>query len=86
MVYVGMLVFLSVLFEKTEKVIMNKLKEAKNQSERITKSRESMSDGQTRARAGEQRKKASVNNVSHIYRLNSMFLPFPEDGEEMDGR
>ena len=92
MVYVRMLVFLSVLFEKTEKLITNELKEAENRSERITKFREFMSNGQTRASAGEQRKKFyrdvadSVEDVSRIYRLSFNFLPSLDYAEEMEHR
>lgn len=56
-VYSRMLHFLSVLFEKTMSLIINELKGANNRSERITKFKEFMTDGQTFTRVGEMRKK-----------------------------
>ncbi|KAH8998873.1 hypothetical protein EDB86DRAFT_3075930 [Lactarius hatsudake] len=52
----GMFRFLTVLFEKTTRVITDELKGATSRSERITKFREFMTDGQTMASVGEKRR------------------------------
>jgi hypothetical protein len=52
---IGMLHFLIVLFERTTAVITNDLKEARSRSERITKFREFMKEGQSMAGVGEKR-------------------------------
>ncbi|KAH8990142.1 hypothetical protein EDB86DRAFT_3104146 [Lactarius hatsudake] len=52
----GMLHFLIVLFEKTTRVITDELKGASSRSERITKFREFMAQGQTMTGVGEKRR------------------------------
>ena len=68
--------FLFALFKRTASVITIDLKEARSRSERITKFRKFMTDGQSMRGVGEKRRnfyKGIVNDVavSHIYRLKS---------------
>jgi hypothetical protein len=84
-VYSRMLHFLSVLFEKTKSVIIE-FKDAKSQSDRITRFRDFMTDGQTDEKVGANREffygdiARCVETVSRVYQLNFIFLHFTEDG------
>jgi hypothetical protein len=84
-----MLHFLCVLFERTIAVVTKEFKGARTRSERITRFRDFMSNGQTRASVGAKRKAfyeeiaAAVGRVSCFYRLIFyIFLHFTEDENE----
>jgi len=72
------------LFERTASALTKDLKEANGRSERITKFREFMTDGQTMADVGEKRQRfynEIVDDVeaSRVYRFDFIFLHFTED-------
>ncbi|KAH9175259.1 hypothetical protein EDB89DRAFT_2092796 [Lactarius sanguifluus] len=67
----GMLRFLTVLFEKTTGVITDELKGATSRSERITKFREFMTDGQTMASVGEKRRTFYKEIAAEVKRTTS---------------
>jgi hypothetical protein len=83
----GMLHFLTVLFETTTTVITNDLKEARSRSERITKFREFMKEGQSTTGVGKKRRDfytrivVAVNAVSRICQSNFIFLHFAEEDQ-----
>ncbi|KAH9082179.1 hypothetical protein EDB83DRAFT_620620 [Lactarius deliciosus] len=67
----GMFHFLTVLFEKTTRVITDELKGATSRSERITKFREFMTDGQTMASVGEKRRTFYNEIAAEVKRTTS---------------
>ena len=82
--YTRSLHFLVALFERTASALTKDLKEANGRSERITKFREFMTDGQTMADVGEKRQRfynEIVDDVeaSRVYRFDFIFLHFTED-------
>jgi len=79
--------FLVVLFEKTQRILENELKEANNRSERITRFREYMKDGMDIESVGPNRQKfydgiaEEVLAVSPVYLLTFVILCFTEERE-----